>query len=228
MKTSNKLLLTILGVLVGSLLTYDIALKAEYRTGSYKDEFRDFKALVITGFDEVQVTDPNVNVKLTPGKFGVRINKHSAEYIQVKQVGRRLVVTANFPRTSEGGVRMSSRGDNTVLISCPDLRAFTTAGAWAEVSGFALDSLTVRQDRQSEVEMAGNKIGYLRATAGLSPGSECTLKITQANQIQAADLAIQNKSELVVENVFIPKLTCQFSDSASASISGRALGMMQR
>jgi hypothetical protein len=222
MKTSNKLLLTGLGVVVGSLLTYNVALRAEYRQGTYKDRFRNYQTLPLADFDQVQVRSRNLSVKLVPGPFAVRVSKNAAPNVTVTRVGRELVVVAG------PALNNSWAEGNVVLIACPDLRRLHTVANWTSVKGFALDSLTVQQDQAGEVELDNNKIGFLGATAGQSAGSKATLTINATNRIQAAELAIRSQGELALHDVSIPQFHCQFSDSARATITGRSLGMMQR
>ncbi|RYU78453.1 hypothetical protein [Hymenobacter persicinus] len=222
MKTSNKLLLTALAVVLASLLTYNIALRAEYQRGTYKDRFRDYQTLALTDFDQVQVVSENVSVKLTPGPFAVRVSNNAAAKVNITRVGRRLVIT------EAPALRGTWAPGNQILISCPDLRLLRTAANSATVAGFTLDSLQVEQSRSSAVEMTNNQLGVFQATAGQGAGSNPQLSIDHSNRIQRASLAIKNRGELVLENVFIPQFSCQFSDSATARISGKSLGMMTR
>ncbi|GAA4011317.1 hypothetical protein GCM10022408_24660 [Hymenobacter fastidiosus] len=227
MKTSNKLLVTIVGILVGSLLTYDIALKAEYRTGAYKNVFRHFTALSLRDFDEVQAAGNNLDIRLTPGAFGVRVDKYSAPYIQVRQAGRRLLVTTSFPKDSQG--QEKSIGGMKVLISCPALTRVRTTGDQAVyVDDFTLDSLTIEQNGAGAVTLANNTLGFLRATTGPEAGPGAELHLKENNRIAGANLTVRHKSGLSLENVFIPQFACQFSDSASVTISGKSLRMMKR
>ncbi|GAA3933133.1 hypothetical protein [Hymenobacter algoricola] len=224
MKTSNKLLLTTLALLLGSLLTYNLALRAEYRKGSYKDKdlFRNYTTLAHQDFSAVQVVGSGLSVKISSGPFAVRVNKGATGRVSITQVGSRLVVTSRPATDTDWS------GNSAVLISCPRLTALTTDGNTLDVSGFTLDSLAIEQNRTGEVALTDNRIGYLRATAGRSAGSRSTLKIDATNRIQAARLSVQSQGELELENVFIPQFSCQFSDSAAATVSGASLRMMRQ
>lgn len=55
MKTSTTFLLAALLVLLASLTAYNMALRAEYRSGTYKDPLRSYKVLNFKNFTEVTV-----------------------------------------------------------------------------------------------------------------------------------------------------------------------------
>ena len=55
MKTSNKLFVAAVALVLGSLATYDAALRAEYRSGHYKDPLHNYQALGLRNFDAVSV-----------------------------------------------------------------------------------------------------------------------------------------------------------------------------
>jgi hypothetical protein len=131
------------------------------------------------------------------------------------------------------------------VISCPRLATLTTDavyegkgkpvigknfwnGEQVLVQGFKQDSLAVRADRGSRVELAGNQLGYLGATAGASLGSHSQLQLNADNRIAAADLTLGHQSELAVNNIAIQQLRYHVADSAKVTLSGAALGSLPR
>jgi hypothetical protein len=231
MKNSNKYLLAALLVLLTSLTAYNMALRTEYRKGTYKDPLRDFTTLQFQDFTEVTVPAASVvRVKIVSGPFKVRINPQASKYVQVRQQGKQLSITAAFPEGQEYLGR-----NEAVVISCPQLAVLTADAIYQDkgqphvdknqensmnkgivVQGFMQDSLTLRQDR-------ANHLGSLRATAGPTPGSHATLQINADNRIGAASLAIERQSELIVNDVAIARLQYHFADSAKATLTGAAL-----
>ncbi len=243
MKNSNKWGLAALLVLLGSLTAYNMGLRTEYRRGTYKDPLRDYAALNFKNFTEVAVPAASTaSVKIVAGPFGVRVAPFATEFVHISQQGGRLVVAAAFPAQ-----RNSLAGRDVVVISCPRLAALATdavyqlegqpqvdksfsydfGGHRVLVQGFAQDSLVLRQDRGSRVELAGNRLGYLRAVAGASAGSNSILQINSGNRIGAADLDLRHRSELLIDNVAIPRLRYHFDDSAKATLSGAALASLR-
>jgi hypothetical protein len=236
MKNSSKFLLAAVLVLLASLTAYNMALRTEYHLGSYKDPLRGFVKLPLSGFTEIAVPAAStVNVKVVVGPFSVRINPRVQEFVHVRQQGTRLVVEAIFPSRQQ----FLGWGEG-VVISCPRLAALSTDAVYLEagqrrvdkgypenrtvqVQGFVQDSLTVRADCGSHLELAGNQLGLLRATTGATPGSHASLTIGANNRIAVARLDLRHQSEVRMKNVQIPGLHYQVSDSAQALLSGASL-----
>jgi hypothetical protein len=233
MKTSNKLFVAAVALVLGSLATYDAALRAEYLTGHYKDPLRNYQALGLRNFDAVSVPSASgLQVKIVAGPFAVHVDNDAAKYVHVTQRGEQLFVTLAYPTKPESLGRREA-----VLITCPRLTALTTEGTYTvagkapqdqlqgggevEVQGFRQDSLTLRQDRSSEIRLVGNTLGWLQATAGARPGSEPELAIGADNHIQTADLTIGHRGHFNLATA-IPRLRYQFSDSATIGLSGAA------
>ena len=231
MKTSNKLLVAAIGLVLGSLATYDAALRAEYRTGHHRDPLHNYQALGLRNFDAVTVPSAGgLAVRVEAGPFAVRVSKRAADYVQVTQRGQQLVVAVNYPHEPK-----SLGFGDAVVITCPRLAALTTEGTYTvagkapqnqrqaggtiEIHGFRQDSLTLRQDASSQLRLTGNTLGGLRATAGSRLGSEPGLAIDATNRIQAANLAINHRGHLDLATA-IPGLRYQFSDSATIALSG--------
>lgn len=233
MKTSNKLFVAIFGLLLGSLVTYDVALRAEYRTGNFKDPLHNYNTLVYRNFNTVTVPSVSgLNVKIVAGPFAVRVNKNAADFVRVTQRGQQLLVAVEYPEKPGNLGR-----EDVVVISCPRLAALTTDGTYTVagkspldrlqtggtvlVQGFRQDSLSLRQGRSNQIRLVGNTLGWLRAVAGSSPGSSPELEIGADNHIQAADLVIGHQGRLDLATA-IPRLRQQFSDSATVTFSGAA------
>ncbi len=234
MKTSNKLMVAAVALVLGSLATYDAALRAEYRTGHYQDPLYNYQALGLRNFDKVTVPAAGVlNVKIVAGPFGVHINKEAAKYVRVSQQGERLAVALAYAEEWKWLGRTEA-----VVISCPRLAELATEGTYTVagkpqfdklqagghvlVQGFRQDSLRLQQDRSSEIELKGNTLGWLWARAGTRAGSESRLTIASDNGIQAADLTIAHRGHLDLATA-IPRLRYQFSDSAAVVLTGAAV-----
>lgn len=238
MKTSVKFLLAAALVLLASLAAYNTALRATYLSGAYKDLLRNYTALNFSNFTEVAVPAASgLSVKIMAGPFKVRVHPAAAKFVHLSQQGGRLVVELAFPEEAE-----SLGWGETVVISCPRLAALTTDGTYqvggqphhdrtatgrlVVVQGFVQDSLALRQDRGSRVELNNNRLGFLRAVVGSTPGSHPVLQLGSGNHLAAASLTLAHQSELVLDNVTIPQLYRAFGDSAKVTLAGAALGSL--
>ena len=234
MKTSSKIFVATLLLLLGSLTAYNMALRHEFRQGTYKDPLHNYTALALRDFEVVTVPSASgLKVKIVAGPFAVRVNKEATDFVRVTQRGRQLLVTLNYLQEPQYLGRQEA-----VVISCPRLAALTTEGIYTVagqppldklqtggtvlVQGFRQDSLTLHQNRSSQIRLEGNTLSWLRAVAGTRPGSGPELQIGPDNRIQAADLTIGHQGRLDLATA-IPHLRQQFSDSATVTFSGAAV-----
>ncbi len=251
MKKSNILIVAAAIFILLSMLVYNTALKAEFLSGAHKDPYHNFKTLNLKDFDAVAVNaGSEVGVKIQAGKeTNVRVRKDDEEYIKFKVVNRVLMIDVAYKAE-----RRNYDGRERVIVTLPALTAVTTdskytvdgkAYTWGRengnkeafkgwsngytiIKGFTQDSLTINQDNASKVILQGNKLGLLRAITGKAPGSTTELSIQNSNNIAQANLDIRSKSSLELDNVAIPKITYQFSDSAKTSISGASLAILKK
>jgi len=149
MKTSNKFILGAFLVFVMALMAYNTALKAEYKTGKYKDPYTAFDKIGLKDFSEVQLNAANMmDIEFKQGPFAVYRAKQNQDSIQIKKVGNRLIIDVNMNekpemaseyRTGEPGKKfINEYRFNRVLIVCPSLSLIKTDDAFL-VKGHKLD-----------------------------------------------------------------------------------------
>ncbi|WP_210520565.1 hypothetical protein [Hymenobacter terricola] len=239
MKNSLKFLTAAGLLLLGSLTAYNAALHTEYQLGTFKDPLRNYTALPLTNFNAVDVPAAGqMNVKVEAGPFAVYVSKDAAKYVHVTQRGHRLTVALSYPEKETWLGR-----DEAVIIRCPRLSlltagtTYTVAGqrktvprskfyqtpGGVVVKGFAQDSLRLVQNQTAQVELAGNRLGRLRAEVGGTPGSTAELDLNDDNRIDASDLHVEQSAKLVAKNLPLPALRWHFGDSARVELSGAAL-----
>ncbi|MDF7813426.1 hypothetical protein [Hymenobacter sp. YC55] len=238
MKNSLKFLTAAGVLLVGSLTTYNAALRAEYQRGAFKDPLSNYKALPLRNFNILDVPAAGaMRVRVESGPFAVYINKDAAQYVQVKQQNSQLTLALNYPEKEE----YLGQGD-AVIVRCPRLNLLTAStiytragstqttkqqndvnGTLLLIKGFTQDSLRVMQNHTSHVVLAGNHLGQLRAVVGNTAGSTAELDLSADNLLGATDVRVRERSKLVANDVALPGLRWQFSDSAQVQLSGAAL-----
>ncbi len=245
MKTSIKLVLLTVLILLGFMTAYNLELKALYFSKSHLDPYRDFTALDFKGFDAIDVVSSGVaNVKIIQGPFKVMVYTPHSKFIQVSQNGQRLKVFASYNTKEELVNRYYS--DQRVIISCPNLKELnldnhnladneSRTGMKGDLRnsrenrlfGFSIDSLRLSVDEGSYFVMDSNRIGYLDAKVGMATNSSPLFYINETNKINAANLDIQNKTEFHFYSV-IPGLKYSLSDSADLHTSGAVSNAMRR
>ncbi|OUJ72476.1 hypothetical protein [Hymenobacter crusticola] len=242
MKTSNKLVLAALAVLLVALGLYNNALRAEYRAGSFRDPLRDFVTLPLRDFNALHLEAASLtSVRIQPGPYSVRVSKSLNDVLHVQRRGRELTLGVHFP--SEFRPLFLGNREATIIITCPSLAALRTdatytvkgktqtdlAQPWDNcrvlVKGFAQDSLLIQADNGSLVELRDNTLHRLRVIAGHATGGP-VVRFQTGNHIQQAQLTMSGKSKLVFEELAIPDLRYQFADSATTTLPGRSLSAL--
>ena len=237
MKTSNKLLLAAFLVLLISLTLYDTALRAEYRRGTFRDPFKDFVTLNLKDFNALDLPAASqASVRIEPGPYRVRVYKPLNEFLQVSRQGQQLTLALRFPNDDHSFLNANQPA---IVISCPTLVALRTNATYltdnhpktnhtvanwnpqrVRVQGFHQDSLLVRANNGSQVELLNTTLQRLRVVA--TTGAP-VLHLPAGNHIAQATLQLGAHSHLELGNLTIPALRYQFSDSATVSLPGRAL-----
>lgn len=243
MKASNKFVCLALLLTLLSLLVYDLLLKAEFRSGRYKDPYRNYAALQFKDFDVLDLNSATVaNVKLIQGPFSVRVDKYALDYVKVKQEGKRLQVDVVFDGNYRG-----NQNPYVLVVSCPKLAELNTGASYRAndqwvtdtiyradwnmrrvmMDGFTQDSLHISQDYGSSIVLANDRIRSLCAVIGKSAASGSDLVIQSGNQFQEAVLDVEHNGKLELDNAMIDVLKYRLGDSARLVISGKAQNLLK-
>jgi hypothetical protein len=238
MKTSNKLTLAAILLILVSLLFYDLMLKASYQSGSYRDPFRDYVALNFKDFKSIDLNSSSAaNLIVQQGPFSVRMQPNAARFVRLSRNAGTLRIDAAFPGNYE-----NSQADYVLVISCPTLVNFNidsryTAGdqqitdtvasldfKWRPtiIRGFTLDSLSITSKHAGSIILQNNNIRSLNAVIGLIEGSGSNLVISKDNHFKNANLSILNRSQLQLHAATITNLKYQVADSARVILTGAA------
>ncbi|MDO3626710.1 hypothetical protein [Mucilaginibacter sp. BT774] len=238
MKTSNKILIITLAILIISLIAYDLSLRAEYRKGDYTNPYRDYISLNYHDFNEIELNASTaVNIIIVQGPYKVLANPGAEDFLRVNKQGKRLVINAAFPD------HYRNIAANYVLyISCSKLSLlktdarYTTNGApvtdtvardirWYPtlIKGFSLDSLKIQADHASNIVLENNRINILNGVTGQSSGSGSALTIGGNNKFAKSNLDICNKSQLVIKGGTSADLNYHLADSATLVVNGAAV-----
>jgi len=243
MKTSNKLIIAGLLLLLIAVIVYDYQIKAAYDSRSYKNPYLEFTTLKFRDFDTVDVISSTAaNVKFVQGPFKVSVDSNTLEFVRIKQKGSRLQVTANFEHDYQ-----YNPNPYILVISCPKLSEANISATYTAngkpvidtvvkeewnmrrvlIDGFKEDNLSVRQDYASTVILSNDIIGSLQVTTGESVGSGSKLIIQKSNHFHKAAIDILNKSNFYLNDAFIEDLHYHLADSARMIINGAAQKLIE-
>jgi hypothetical protein len=240
MKTSNRLIVAAIVLLVGALFAYDQMLKNEYLSGRYKDLYKDFKSLSFKDFDAVDLPSSTAsNVKFIQGPYSVKIAPGALNYTTVKQTGNRLQIQSSFK-----GSYNYNGFDYILVISCPKLTEINASAVYKKyrgtqvyvdtavrddwhmrqvlIEGFNEDSISVKQNYGSTVVLSNNHIRALNAVVGISDSSGSKFIINKNNQINNAKINVLNRSSFILYGKAVQNLNYQLADSAKIMFDGAA------
>lgn len=232
MKTSNKLLVLATLIIIGYLVAYDFALKAEYLKGDYKSPFYHMQRIPVSSFNAIEHNIGNyTDVRIEQGaEFGVWVNKRLKDEITVSQHGKTLHIDytgkSNFPHRFF---------EANVLIICPAINSVTSrplarsispwASATTHITGFKQDELNIRSYKMSEIVLSKDTLNKLNAATG---DSRATLTINGNNAIKDASFNLLGRSEIRLLDPAIDKSGFKYTDSTTMILSGRALNLLQK
>lgn len=236
MKTSNKVILLTFVFLFGMLVFYNLALKASYDRGEYKNVFADYTKLNYKDFDKVLIkTSREFNVEIRRSDtFDVRVCNYLKDQLKVSQSGKQLQL--EFDSDKDFIWRNAD-----VVISLPLLEEVATAtsssGGAAEgsadnwtnavkIKGFDQADLTVSQAEKSEIQLKNNKIRRLRASLSGQPLTTHLL-VDGSNKVDSSYIIVKGMNTLSLTDIYIPG-KYSFSDSAVLNLSGGALKMLHK
>lgn len=238
MKTSNKLLLTAILIIIVSMVAYDLALRAEYRKGTYKSRFYGMEKVGFKGFKNIDNRVANlIDIHIEHGdNFGVWVNNDMKDRIKITQNGAELVIDTAI-RNSTG----SNNFYGKIVITCPSLDKVTTSSvffkkageryydneATTALKGFDEQNLTLIINKSTHLNLDKSKIKRLDAIVGDSLSQHAYLFIGSSNQIEDAIISVPGKNVLNIENPKIVKSTFNISDSANISLGGSILKQLR-
>ena len=236
MKTSNKLVLLGLVLILAAMVWFDLIVRTAYVRGDYKRYFREFVSLDLKNFNTINLnSSTTANIIVRQGPFDVKNEPYGNNYIKVTQNGAALNIDVAF-----SGSFQNPRYDYVMVITCPNLVKFnsdsrymagdlpvidTLASAdfsWRPsiIQGFKQDSLAIIARHASNIILTGNSMKSLKAVVGMSEGSASDITITGDNRFEKADINMLNRSRLRLKGGDISNLKYELADSAQLIING--------
>ncbi len=239
MKTSNKLLIAAVLIIIVSMVGYDLALRAEYRKGTYKSRFYGFdKTTAFSGFTKIDNRAANlISIEVEHGNEpGIWMKSDWKDRIKISKIGTTLVIEAADKQASN-----LSPYENSITIVCSSLeqvvtKPYQTSKSEEEeissdgkitIKGFDLRSLDLHIAKGSGVVLEKNKIEQLQALVGDNLSQNATLTINSNNQINTATIKVLGRNGLRFENPKITKKDFIISDSATVSMGGKFLNQTE-
>jgi hypothetical protein len=251
MKTSNKILIAASLIVLLYLVAYDMALKAEYTKGDYKQPHYRMQQLSFSNFNAIEHNVGNiVRLRVEKGPYRVWVDDEIKGKLIISQHGQ----TIQIDGITQNGNNNKLYG-GSVIISCPDIISVTTntykgsgnssdgrylrkngnsmlidyhPHATTTVTGFTQAVMQLQANKFTEIELENNSIGELNAKVGDKKHGQAGLTLDADNKIATANLEVPGRSTLTIDNLFIEKMTYQMADSAQVNLTGKATHLLDR
>lgn len=242
MKTSIKLITLAVLILLGLMLSYDYALKAEYEKGGYKKPFYGYQDMNFKNFNKVIVKAANeISVEIRRSDtFAVKTDLR--KHMDIGQLADQLIVNLK-----PGTPKYIGSGHH-VVIFMPYLKEVIVTGfeRMEEVApgrlapvkkGFDENKTVIRGFRQDDMKLvqAGSSAVILRycntarldAMIGGLPSEHSKLVIDHTDTVGTAVIGVQHRNELSLQDAQISDMKLSLSDSCTVALGGRSLAAIK-
>ncbi|MGI4022372.1 MAG: hypothetical protein ACRYFA_12770 [Janthinobacterium lividum] len=239
MKTSNKLLIAVILIIIVSMVTYDFALRAEYLKGDYKSRFYRFEK--ITTLKAFSILDNHaanlISVQIEHGSnYSIWMENNLKGKVKISNVGNTLVIDVVDKKTPN-----VSPFQTSIIITCPSLdqvvmTPFFTKKEDVEngnsgetsLTGFDQQHLNLNIKQAVTLSLNKSKIEQLQALVGSDLTKNANLTIGSDNQISQATITVKGRNMLHIANSKIGKSNFNISDSAQVNLSGSFLNQFKK
>ncbi len=234
MKTSNKLLIAAILIIIVSMITYDLALRVEYKKGTYKSRFYGFEKLGFKNFSKIDnrvANQVSIQINQSP-EFEVFIKKELKDQIKIIQHEDLLIIDVLDRKTFRYG------GDNGVVIMCPSVERLVTTPFFKNKNeekaaegyfisgsntlvGFNQKNVDLCINKATHVFLIDSKIESLKAIVGNSTTKNAMLSLVGNTFIKSASITVAGTNSLEIQNkATIIKKVFNISDSAHVNLTG--------
>jgi len=239
MKTSNKLVIAGIGLLMVVVVVNAFALRNRFAAMA-ADTQAALRNFTVTGFDRVEL------VGTAPRAMGLHVNVTRADrptvhysnrdFIHIEQTGTTLKIKVDHPKKYETDVRQTP----TIHIECPGLIAFTAIGTQLDsldlpektyplmqqmyrrstvnIRDFALNQLKVTAENGMEVTLDHMKIDSLSAIADRTGKVEL-----RQSELAHANLNVGDESTVMLDQTQVGTLSTDIAEKGELTIKGNQL-----
>lgn len=236
MKTSTMIIIAAVVIIMGCLTAFNYNLKGEYLSGAYKSRFRNMNFTPLKGIEKLDVQQANLlDIRVEQGdKEGIWIKKDVSDQVHFKVNAQVLTLFADHGEADElaiedGGVIIVTK-TLTAIKTSPYLRKskqyYMGSGRFS-VNGYQLDQLDLDISKDVRLSLNNMKLNSLHAAVGDKIHGRAELLISSDTKINTAELIIPGNSKLNLQNPTIVKATYNLCDSASVTLSGKAVQMIK-
>lgn len=222
-------------IILGYMLVYNLALKAEYAKGEYKSRFYKMTKVDIKDFNAIHNNMGSMfGMELEYGpEFGVWVKNDVKDAIVFNKKGKTLNI--NF----DGKHEDYHYGGNMLVITCPVLDSVSSTWAdtlenrnfWSSIviRGFKQNALKLYLGPLAKIYLDNNSFDTLNAFIIGNNGAgtfDDGLSVKKNNIIGTANISTPNNkgyAHIKLDDPSIQKVNYQLGDSARLTVTGKLL-----
>ena len=236
MKKSNILIVLPVVLILTGLIFYNFKLKELYDTKAYKSRYKDMEFTPIPGIEHLDIQSANArNMNIEYGtKEGIWIYKSYRKII--KRAIKGNVLSLDFIAELEEKNTFWSPG---IILVTKNLKSVTTSPGFKDfgnnmsqasisISNYHLDQLDLKIAPHVNMSLSNLKVNTLNAVVGNETQDWAQLALNSTVTVNHASFDVPGKGMLDLSNPKIAKVSYHLSDSASVSLSGKALEVIKR
>lgn len=236
MKTSTMIIITAVVIIMGCLTAFNYNLKGEYLSGEYKSRFKNMDFTSLKGIEELDLRDANLlGIRIEQGnKEGIWISKDISDKVHFKVDAQLFTLTADHDNgdgfiMQDGGVIIVTKSLNAVKTSpdVQDSKKYYRGSSEVSINGYQLGQLDVQVCKDVRLSLNNMKMNSLHAAVGDKTYGSAELLISSDTKINTAQMDLPGASRLTLLNPTIIKATYNLSDSATVTLSGKAVQMIK-
>ncbi|MES2330631.1 MAG: hypothetical protein V4539_13590 [Bacteroidota bacterium] len=218
MKTSNKILLSLLAVMVLATVLNDLSLKKAYSRIKLNDPFKNYQPVLVEPFKHLQIKGGNgytIEIKQASA-LDVKVMSSRKNFLTTSSVGDTLFIVF----TVSGSISALEPAQLPVglIISSPFVRSITADGTSTIINNWKTDSLQVAITGNASVNINDVAIGSLTLS-----GSEHSLfNFHHGNKINALAIRLQNNAAVFLKDVTYASLNPNLTDNSTLVFSAQS------
>ena len=226
MKTSNKLLLGFLALLIAIMIFTAFQLKAEYKKINLKDKFRNYDRIAVKSVRFLVMEGSESNTKDAINEFSISCiagndgllllprNSFFRKHVTYTQSGDTLIIHSTLPYSY--GLEMFLSGANLEKIEANAGRIY--------LNKLSLNHLQTALTRNAETTITNTQIKDL--AVNITDAS--SVRIIRNSVIDNLDMNLQKQSEIELGEIRLNKVSMQMSTSAKITATKEQLLLLQK
>ena len=210
MKTSNKLLITLLFVLLIATVLVDVLLQRAYSNINLADPFKSYQSVAVRPFKYLKIKGGNgyaIEIKQAP-QLDMKVMTKRKNFLTVRQSGDTLLLGFTVP--SGNSMRAPESLPLGIIISSPAIREIIADGSNNILNDWKADSLKLVLKSNAAININGADIGSLMAKGD----QNSIFNFHSASKVAHLDIRLSNSATAFLKEINYVTLNPQLTENS--------------